>query len=102
MPFGIDTDQAEFLPAAIYYVSDAEVELTAHDDGVGFSCQHIHMIETDSINLVVDVKTFHGVSGKLNFDRTQYSPSNVSTVVLHDHINKVIDSDCLLSALNLI
>lgn len=37
MPFSVDTDQAKLFPAAIYYVSDAEIELTAHDDSVGFS-----------------------------------------------------------------
>jgi hypothetical protein len=38
LPLGVDTDQAELLPAAIYYISDAEVELATHDDRVFFSC----------------------------------------------------------------
>lgn len=37
LPFGVDADQAEFFPAAVYYVPYAEVELAAHDDGVWFS-----------------------------------------------------------------
>jgi hypothetical protein len=38
LPLGVDTDQAELLPAAIYYISDAEIELATHDDRVFFSC----------------------------------------------------------------
>jgi len=61
LPLGVDTNQAKFLPAAIYHVSDTEVKLTAHDDSVRFSCQHIHMIETDSIDLIVDIKAVCGL-----------------------------------------
>jgi len=67
LPLGVDTNQAEFLPASIYHVPDAEIKLTAHDDSVGFSCQHIHVIETDSIDLVVDVEAICGVSGSSTF-----------------------------------
>lgn len=38
LPLGVDTNQAKFFPASIYYVSDAEIKLAAHDDSVGFPC----------------------------------------------------------------
>jgi hypothetical protein len=38
LPFGVDTDQFKLLPAAIYYFSDAEIELATHNDRVVLSC----------------------------------------------------------------
>lgn len=38
LPLGVDTNQAKFFPASIYYVPDAEIKLATHDDSIGFSC----------------------------------------------------------------
>lgn len=37
VPFGIDPHQLQFVPAALDDVLDAQVQLAAHDDGVGFA-----------------------------------------------------------------
>lgn len=37
MPLCIDADELEFLPASVYDVFDAQVELAAHHTGVRFS-----------------------------------------------------------------
>lgn len=37
LPLCIDADELEFLPASIYYVFDAQVELAAHHTSVRFS-----------------------------------------------------------------
>ena len=44
------------MPAALDDVLNAEVELAAHDNGVGFARKLVEEGEADGVNFVVDVE----------------------------------------------
>ena len=54
-PFSIYPHQLQFQPAPLDDVLDAEVELAAHDDGVGFAREFVEEVEADAVDFVVDV-----------------------------------------------
>ncbi len=56
-PFGVYPHQAQFLPAPLHNILNAQVELAAHYDCVGFASELVEEVERDGVDLVVDVKT---------------------------------------------
>ena len=92
LPLGINTDQLKLFPASIHNVLHTKIELATHDHSVGFTCKLIHVVETDDIDLVVDVETIHRSAAFFKPGSTVI-PSDVGTVVLHDHIDEVINSN---------
>lgn len=56
LPLRVDPYQVELFPAPVYYFSNAEIELAAHDDGVRFAGELVKMIQTDAVDLVVYIE----------------------------------------------
>ena len=74
---GVDADQAQFFPAALHDVLDAQVELAGHDAGVGFMGQGVEVFEGDGVDLVVDVEAF-----------------DVGAMVFHYYVDELVDCCC--------
>lgn len=49
--------QSQFLPAPFDNFLDAQIQLAAHDACVGFSRQLVEKLDTDAVDLVVNVET---------------------------------------------
>lgn len=77
LAFGVDSHQPQLLPTSLYDFLDAKIELATHDDGVRFFGELVEEVETDAVDLVVDVKAF-----------------DVSSVALHDDIDELVDGCC--------
>lgn len=80
LALGVDADEVELLPAAIDDVLDAQVELAAHDDGLGLAGQLIEEVERHAVDLVVDVEAV-----------------DVLAVVLHDDVDEVVHGGVLIA-----
>lgn len=80
LPLGVYADQPEILPAAVDHVVDAQVHLAGHDDRIGLSRQLVQEVEADGVDLVVHVQAL-----------------DVLPVVLHDHVDEVVDRRVLVA-----
>jgi len=54
--FGVDAHEAEFLPAALHDVLDAEVELAGHYARVGLAGELVEEVEGYGVYFVIDVE----------------------------------------------
>lgn len=80
LPLGVYADQPEVLPAAGDHVVDAQVHLAGHDDRIGLARQLVQEVEADGVDLVVDVQAL-----------------DILPVVLHDHVDEVVDRRVLVA-----
>lgn len=57
IPLGVDPDETQLFPSAVYYILDTEIQLAAHDHRVWLACKLIEEVKADAVNLVVSVET---------------------------------------------
>lgn len=55
VPLCVDSDQSQFLPTFVHHILHAKIQFAAHDGCVWFSSECVEMLETDAIDLVVDI-----------------------------------------------
>lgn len=60
IPFGVYPHQPQFLPTALYDILNAQIELTAHHDGVGLPRELVEESERDRVDFVIDIQTGKG------------------------------------------
>lgn len=80
LALGVDADQLELLPAAVDDVLDAQVELATHDARVRLTRKLVEEVQGHAVDLVVDVQAL-----------------DVLAVVLHDHVDEVVDRHVLVA-----
>ena len=102
-PLRVDAQKSQFLPAAVHDVLDPQVELAAHDHGLGLARELVEEVEADGVDLVVHIQAvtdgqprepsswhfeIEGTEG-LAWE-AQHLPFDVFPMVFHDHIDQVI------------
>jgi len=55
LPFCVKSHESQFLPDTLNDVLHAKIKLTTHDSCVRLTGERIKELETDAINLVVDI-----------------------------------------------
>ena len=100
LPLGIDPHQLQLLPAPLDNVLDAQIELTTHDDGIGFAGELVEEVEANGVDLVVDVEAAYSSQQEQHsfeaFARSPKSdlPFDVFSMILHDHVDEIIYRGC--------
>ena len=75
---------------------DSEVELTAHDYGVGLPSELVEEGEGDGVDFVVYVKALNSIRGRNFLYKINRSlPFDVFPVILHYDVYKVVDRSLL-------
>lgn len=92
--FGIHSHQVQLLPDGFHQIIHVEVLLARNDDRVRLTCQPVHLLHCDLVNLVVAliIESYQsGLSIESPF-MTYVDALDVSPVA-QNHINKLVDRD---------